>query len=285
MNIGPAVLSRSTPPVALTIAGSDSGGCAGIQADLKTFSALGVFGASAITAITAQNTQGVTAVQTLEPVIVAQQIQAVQDDFTLAACKTGMLASAEIIDAVAQQLKRSPAPLIIDPVMISTSGHRLISEEAIDAVINLLFPLALLITPNLHEASVMTGLPVPETADDMLPLAEALLTLGAKAVLLKGGHLQQGMPATDWLVTSDYHHQFTLARVETRNTHGTGCSLSAAITAGLAQQFSLLESVGRAKDWLHQALTSAASWQLGQGAGPVNHFHQWWGAHHNPLEV
>lgn len=261
-------------PVALTIAGSDSGGCAGIQADLKTFSALGVFGTSAITCLTAQNTRGVQAVHPVSPDMVLAQIEAVLSDFQVKAIKTGMLYSADIIAAVAQGLlaRRGDIPVIIDPVMIATSGDRLIDAAATDDLVRKLFPLAALITPNLDEAATLTGSKKASATEDMVAQGRALLAMGAAAVLMKGGH-GEGSEAIDILVTPEGIHTFSAPRLETRNTHGTGCTLSAAIAAGLAHGLALPEAVAKAKRYLSGSLAAGASWRLGHGPGPVDHFH------------
>ena len=261
-------------PVALTIAGSDSGGCAGIQADIKTFSALNVFGTSAITCITAQNTLGVSAIHAVPPALVLAQVEAVLDDFTVGAIKTGMLYSAEIITAIAAGLARKGAdiPLIVDPVMVATSGHRLINEDATRHLVAELFPLATLITPNLDEAAVLTGSGKAMTMPDIIAQGQAILALGARAVLMKGGH-GSGPDAVDVLIAPDVTQAISSPRLATRNTHGTGCTLSAAIAAGCARGLLLPEAVQQAKHYLSKALAAGADWTLGHGAGPVDHFH------------
>lgn len=263
-------------PVALAIAGSDSGGCAGIQADLKTFSALEVFGTSAITCVTAQNTRGVGSVHAVPPAIVAAQIEAVLSDFQVGAIKTGMLFSAPIIAAIADVLDCYPAlPLVLDPVMIATSGDPLIEQDAVAGIITRLFPRASLITPNLPEAAFLTGLSVAQDQHEMEAQARALLSRGAQAVLMKGGH-QHGVEAIDLLVDAHGTYEFRAPRIETRNTHGTGCTLSAAIAAHLARGEGLHDAIAHAKAYLTGALEAGAKFSLGSGPGPVHHFHHLW---------
>jgi hydroxymethylpyrimidine/phosphomethylpyrimidine kinase len=268
-------------PIALTIAGSDSGGGAGIQADLKTFSALRVFGTSAITALTAQNTQGVFAVHAPPPEFVAAQIRAVLDDMAVGAIKLGMLFSAPIITAVADVLDRHPEiPVVLDPVMIATSGDPLIEPEAVATMVRRLFPRAQLITPNLAEAAQLAGLPRAVNLAEMEAQGEGLLGMGAQAVLVKGGHAE-GAEAIDLLLTRGSTtrgstRRFSAPRVTTENTHGTGCTLSAAIAAGLARGFLLDEAIAHAKAYLTAALAAGAGWHLGKGHGPVHHFHAMW---------
>ncbi len=255
--------------VALTIAGSDSGGGAGIQADLKTFSALGVFGTSAITAITAQNTLGVDAVEVLSADIVTQQIKSVATDFPVVAAKTGMLANAEIIAAVAIAVQRhNISKLVVDTVMVSKSNHRLLVSEAEAAMRRILLPLAYIVTPNLPEAEVLTGMKIQNLAE-MREAATKLFALGAKHVLVKGGHLES-TPATDVFFDGKDFTELAAERVDTTSTHGTGCTLSAAIAAYLAHGLSPLEACRSAKAYLTGALRHAV--KLGHGHGPVNHF-------------
>lgn len=256
-------------PVALTIAGSDSGGGAGIQADLKAFSALGVFGTSAITAITAQNTVGVDAVEVLSAAIVRQQIQSVAADFTIAAAKTGMLANAEIIATVADTVGQTGITrLVADTVMVSKSGHRLLAADAETAMRDQLLPLAFIVTPNLPEAEVLTGLRITDLPA-MHEAARRLFSLGAKHVLVKGGHLE-GQPAVDLFFDGTSFTELSADRIETKSTHGTGCTLSAAIVAYLCRGKSPLEACRSAKQYLTGALKNAEP--LGHGHGPVNHF-------------
>ena len=254
--------------VALTIAGSDSGGGAGIQADLKTFAAHGVHGVSAITAVTAQNTRGVSAVQEIAAELVRLQIAAVLDDFPVAAAKTGMLSSAGIIRAVARSLEGHPRlPLVVDPVMVAKSGDRLLRPDAGEALRKRLLPRAALLTPNLPEASDLTGLTV-EDEGGMRAAGARLLDMGAGAVLVKGGHLP-GDRIVDLLFVGNEVHAFRSARIRTRATHGTGCTLSAAVAAGLAAGHSLFEAVRGARSYLRRAMQRAAP--LGAGHGPLGH--------------
>lgn len=255
------------PPVALTIAGSDSGGGAGIQADLKTFAAHGVYGVSAITAVTAQNTLGVRGVQEIEPGLVAAQIDAVAADFPVAAAKTGMLSSAAIIRAVAEAVEAHRLRVVVDPVMVAKSGDRLLRPAAVEALSVELLPRAALLTPNLPEAADLTGLAV-EGEQDMRAAGERLLELGAPAVLLKGGHLE-GAEILDLFLDGDGVFSFRDPRIRTRATHGTGCTLSAAVAANLARGQELREAVARARDYLRAAMLRAAP--LGAGCGPLGH--------------
>ena len=258
-----------TLPVALTIAGSDSGAGAGIQADLKTFSALGVYGVTVITAITAQNTVGVRAVQEIDLDVIGAQLDAVAEDFSIGALKTGMLSSAAIIEIVAAGIQRHRlGPLVVDPVMIAKSGDRLLREDAVDALRRRLLPLAHVVTPNIPEAEVLAGRPI-RTRDDRLAAAHAIMELGAQAVVIKGGHSQDD-PIVDLLVDSQGVHEYRAARIVTTSTHGTGCTFSAAITAGLAIGLDLPGAVAEARDYLSRALASAPG--LGHGHGPLNHF-------------
>ncbi|CAN1505368.1 ThiD Hydroxymethylpyrimidine/phosphomethylpyrimidine kinase [Rhabdaerophilaceae bacterium] len=262
--------------VALTIAGSDSSGGAGIQADLKTFSALGVYGASAITALTAQNTTGVSGVHAPAADFVGQQIDSVLDDLDVRAIKTGMLFSAAIAASVATSLDRRPhIPLVLDPVMVATSGDALIQQDAVATIIQRLFPRALLITPNLAEAAFLTGQSPARDLLEMEAQGRALLSRGARAVLVKGGH-SAGSDAIDLLVRPDGVESFSARRIDTQNTHGTGCTLSAAIAAFLAHGDELESAVAKAKAYLTKALEAARDLKLGHGAGPVHHFFAQW---------
>lgn len=257
------------PPVALTVAGSDSGGGAGIQADLKTFHAFGVFGTSAVTAVTVQDTRGVYGIQKVDPEIVADQIRAVAEDLHPAAAKTGMLADAPIIRAAAAALGEAGiAALVVDPVMVAASGDRLLEEEAIGALRSDLLPRALLVTPNLPEAEILAGAPV-EDPDDMRRAADAILETGAGAVLLKGGHLP-GPEVVDLLWDGRERREWRSPRIRTRAGHGTGCTLSAAIAAGLASGDDLEVAVDRALDFTRRALASAPD--LGGGTAPLDHW-------------
>ena len=261
--------SLPAPPVALTVAGSDSGGGAGIQADLKTFHAFGVFGTSAVTAITAQNTLGVTAVHAVPLDVVRAQIDAVASDLPPAAVKSGMLATAALVEAVADALRdHRLEAYVLDPVMVATSGDRLLDEDAEEAVVRRLLPLAALVTPNLHEAGILTGAPV-STFDDMRRAARALVDAGAGAALVKGGHLAE-REAVDVLWDGREERVWRRRRLPARNTHGTGCTLSAAVAAGLARGASLPDAVDTAVDYVARAIAGAPD--LGGGHGPVNHF-------------
>ena len=260
-------------PVALTIAGSDSGGGAGIQADLKTFAALGVYGTSAITALTAQNTLGVQGVLPVAPDFIAAQIASVLADFDVGAVKTGMLGTSEAIEAVAAALEPHPSlPLVLDPVMVATSGDPLIDDGAVATLVRVLVPRAVLITPNIPEAARMTGRQAAHSEEEMCQQARILLGLGPKAVLVKGGH-GTARDATDILLDETGFTRFSRPRVATRNTHGTGCTLSAAIAAGLASGADLAAAVAAAKEYLWRALASADRLGVGHGHGPVDHMH------------
>ncbi len=263
-------------PVALTIAGSDSGGGAGIQADLKTFSALGVYGASVITALTAQNTQGVRAIFDVSPAFIAEQIDAVFEDLAVGAVKIGMLSRAEIIDTVAAGLERHRVTgAVLDPVMVATSGDRLLRADAVARLRERLVPLAGLITPNLPEAALLLDEEVPRDESEMPAMAERLLALGARAVLLKGGHLG-GAESVDIFHDGRKVRRLAAPRIDTPNTHGTGCTLSSAVAAHLARGRDLASAVAAAKDYLTGALAAGRGWRIGQGHGPVHHFYRTW---------
>jgi hydroxymethylpyrimidine/phosphomethylpyrimidine kinase len=256
-------------PVALTIAGSDSGGGAGIQADLKTFHALGVFGTSALTAITAQNTVGVTAVHLVPPDVIRLQIQAVASDLRPRALKSGMIATAAQMEVVAEAIRANQlAPYVLDPVMIASSGDRLIDREAERALAGHLFPLATLVTPNLDEAGVLLGHPITNVAE-MGGAARALVDMGARAALVKGGHLP-GPEVVDLLWDGARERSWRRPKLETRSTHGTGCTLSAAVTAALARGMDLEAAVDLAVEFVARAIATAP--RLGSGNGPLNHF-------------
>ncbi len=270
------------PPRTLTIAGSDSGGGAGIQADLKTFSALGCYGMSVLTALTAQNTRQVTAIHDLPPDFIREQLDAVFTDIGVDAVKIGMLSRSDVIREIASTLaKYRPDHIVIDPVMVAKSGDRLLQDEAVAALKESLVPMATLITPNLPEAGVLSGSTV-STRKEMEYAGERILGMGPDAVLVKGGHLEGTDVSPDCLV---YHDKSTgsvqirwyeLPRVNTHNNHGTGCTLSSAIAAQLAKGESLDEAVGSALSYLNRALRKAADWKIGKGHGPVHHFHRWW---------
>jgi hydroxymethylpyrimidine/phosphomethylpyrimidine kinase len=256
----------------LTIAGSDSGGGAGIQADLKAFAARGIYGMSALTAITAQNTVGVQGVFELPAEFVAQQIDSVMSDIGADAWKTGMLSNAEIIQVVADRARRYAVErLVVDPVMVAKSGDPLLREEARDALIEALIPLAYVITPNHHEAQVLAGLEIT-TVDDMRDAAVAIHDMGARNVVVKGGHLPAASDAVDVLYDGREFAQFGAPRIDTPNTHGTGCTFASAIAAELAKGYDVPEAVRNAKEYLTAALRAAVDLQIGHGHGPLNHF-------------
>jgi len=268
-------MTRPIPNV-LTIAGSDSGGGAGIQADLKAFSALGAYGASVITALTAQNTRGVTAIHTPDPGFVTAQLDAVFDDIRIDAVKIGMLANAGIVRAVADALRRhQPKHVVLDTVMISKSNHALLAPDAVDAVRSELLPLADLLTPNLPEAAALLGTSSAADEAAMVDQGEALRKLGARAVLMKGGHLAAA-DSPDWLIQDSGTMRLAAPRVPVKNTHGTGCSLSSAIAALIPQRDDLASAVADAKIWLTGALEQSDRLDVGQGVGPVHHFYRWW---------
>ena len=259
--------------VALSIAGSDPSGGAGIQADLKTFTALGVYGASVITALTAQNTVGVTGVFAIPPQFIGQQLDAVASDLNITAVKTGMLGDTATVDAVVEGIMRHRfQAVIVDPVMVATSGGVLLAADAIAAVRSRLLPLASLITPNLHEAAKLLETTVALNVVQMEEQGRRLLELGPGAVLIKGGHAT-GAEAIDVLVTRNRTVHISAPRVQTRNTHGTGCTLSAAIAGYMAQGSELEHAVQNAKSFLTEALKAGSSQQLGAGAGPVDHLY------------
>jgi len=263
--------------IALTIAGSDSSGGAGIQADLKTFAAHEVYGASVIVALTAQNTRGVSAIHAVPAGFVAQQMDAVFEDLDVAAVKIGMLATAELIETVAAGLKRHRARnIVLDPVMVAASGAKLLEDDAIDALRRHIFPLATLITPNLPEAAALLGSSVAETEDAVETQADRLVALGAANVLIKGGHGGGAISSDLLLLAGGSRQRFDAPRLETRNTHGTGCTLSSAIASGLAKGLPLPEAVGRAKTYISAAIAAADEVPVGHGHGPVHHFHHWW---------
>lgn len=256
--------------IALTIAGSDSGGGAGIQADLKTFQELGVFGTSALTAVTAQNTHGVTSIQAMDPAMITAQIEAVVEDFSVKAVKTGMLFSAEIIHTVADTLRSRSIPLVIDPVMIAKGGASLLRDEAVEALKSVLLPLSTVVTPNIPEAEVLTGLRI-ETNADIKKAAEHILALGTSAVVIKGGHRTEALYAED-LFMSATGEQFSVRApwIHTKDTHGTGCTYAAALTAFLAEGQSLYQAVVSAKHFIHAAIEDGLN--IGGGHGPTNHW-------------
>ena len=253
----------------LIVAGSDSGGGAGIQADIKAVTAMGGFAATAITALTAQNTQGVHGVVPVDPAFIAQQIEVVLTDIGADALKTGMLHSAEVIDTVAASFRKHAAgvPLVVDPVMVAKGGHRLLLTEAETALRGRLLPMAAVLTPNLPEAEVLVGFPVRVEAD-MTRAAEKLVSFGARAVLMKGGHVA-GNRVIDLLITPEGETMLEGPRLETRHTHGTGCTLASACAAGIAQGMTLTDAVARAWAYVHEAIRRAPG--LGGGHGPLDH--------------
>jgi hydroxymethylpyrimidine/phosphomethylpyrimidine kinase len=279
-------------PKALTIAGSDSGGGAGIQADLKTFAALGVYGCSVITAITAQNTREVTGIEAVSAEMVRKQLEAVLSDIRPDVVKIGMLANASIIDVVAATLQQFPqSRLVLDPVMIAKSGAVLLARDSIKTLSQRLIPLSNVITPNIPEAEVLTGMKLTEESS-LLKAATAIRALGAKAVVIKGGHMpgvatrkagggrstvgEQSLQVVDVLDDGNEVHRLSGPWIEIRHTHGTGCTLASAIAAGLAHGLDVYASLLQAREFLTKALRTAFA--VGQGRGPVHHFHEWWHA-------
>jgi hydroxymethylpyrimidine/phosphomethylpyrimidine kinase len=259
----------------LSIAGSDPSGGAGIQADLKAFAALGAYGMAVITALTAQNTRGVRSFQTVEPAFVAEQIDAIFADVRVDAVKIGMVATAEIAVAVADRLRHHAARnVVVDPVMVAKSGHHLLREDAVAALRERLVPMARVITPNLPEAGVLLGAAAPATLAEMRRAVRELHRLGPQWVLLKGGHLG-GADSTDLLFDGRELSELPVARIDTENTHGTGCTLSSAITA-LLPRFEMVEAVRRAKAYLTGAIAASGRLTVGSGHGPVHHFHALW---------
>ena len=265
-------MTANRPPVAMTIAGSDSGGGAGIQADLKTFSALGVFGTSTLTAITAQNTVGVTAVHEIPTDVIAAQIDAVVTDIGADAVKTGMLSSPEIVTTVADAIRRHGiSNLVVDPVMVAKSGDRLLRAEAIATICDELIPLAKVVTPNIPEVEDLTGRSI-ESDDDARQAAQAIIDMGAKSVVIKGGH--RDGPPTDILYDGAEFIEFTAERIPSTSTHGTGCTFASAVAAGLAHDLDTPTAVKQAKEYVTAAISAA--YPIGQGHGPLHHFHAFW---------
>jgi hydroxymethylpyrimidine/phosphomethylpyrimidine kinase len=265
-----------TIPVALTIAGSDSSGGAGIQADLKTFAALGVFGASVITALTAQNTQSVSGIHPVPADFVTAQMDAVFGDLDVKAVKIGMLAQRATVDAIVAGLARwSPRHIVLDPVMVATSGDRLLAADAVEGLRTKLIPRASLVTPNLPEAAALLDEAVATSAAAIESQGQRLLSMGCSAVLIKGGH-GQGAESIDYLVTSHGTIALTSPRIATKNTHGTGCSLSSAIAAGLAKGEDMETAVRHAKAWISTAIAAADRLGVGHGNGPIHHFHRFY---------
>jgi hydroxymethylpyrimidine/phosphomethylpyrimidine kinase len=256
----------------LTIAGSDSGGGAGIQADLKTFSALGCYGTSAITAVTVQNTLGVTEIYSIPAGIVQGQVRAVMDDIKTAAIKIGMVHSAELAMAIADVLKNYPGiPVIFDPVMVSTSGHRLIENDTIATLQKELFPIAKLVTPNLDEAELLAAMKI-NTVGDMKEAASRMISAGCNAVLIKGGHIKGADLLDLYLDKNGFEKIFHSATIATPNTHGTGCTLSSAIASFIALGEEMVMAIEKAKKYVHQAILSGQHVKTGEGQGPLNHF-------------
>lgn len=255
----------------LTIAGSDSGGGAGIQADIKTFSALGCFGTSAITAITVQNTLGVSDIHSIPPEIVYKQIKAVMDDIHPAAIKIGMVHSSILAEAIASGISQYGIPVILDPVMVATSGDKLIEDSTIKSLNEKLFPLAKLVTPNIYEAEILAGMTIKNT-EEMITASRQILKLGCQAVLVKGAHLKQRLLSDVYVDTSHREKIFKSEYIDTRNTHGTGCTLSSAIAAFVAKGFDLIKAIEEAKAYVHKAILQGKDIETGKGHGPVNHF-------------
>ena len=265
-----------TIPIALTIAGSDSSGGAGIQADLKTFAALGVYGASVITALTAQNTAGVSGIHAVPPAFVTAQIDAVFGDLDVKAVKIGMVGELETIEAIAAALARwKVAHVVLDPVMVATSGDRLVSADALVGLRTKLIPRASLITPNLPEAAALLDEPVASDEAAIAHQGKRLLALGCRAALIKGGH-GQGVESIDYLFSGNGMVKLPAVRIRTQNTHGTGCSLSSAIAAGLAKGEDMEIAVRDAKAWISAAIAAADRLEVGHGRGPVHHFHRFY---------
>ncbi len=264
-------------PIALTIAGSDPSGGAGVQADLKTFAALGVYGASVLTALTAQNTQSVSAIHDVPPAFITAQLNAVFADFKVDAVKIGMLSRSAVIDAIAVGLEKHRVNnIVLDPVIVATSGDALLVPAAVNALRQKLIPKALVVTPNLPEAAALTGASVARNEREMEIQAREILVLGAKHVLIKAGH-GEGDESVDLLVSLKETHRFAARRIATKNTHGTGCTLSSAVAAGLAKGLALREAVRLAKQYVTSAIAAADKLQVGHGHGPLNHFHKFWG--------
>lgn len=256
----------------LIIAGSDSGGGAGIQADIKTVTALGAFAATAVTALTAQNTEGVHGIMAVEPAFVAKQIRVVLDDIGADAIKVGMLGSADVIEAVVGEIEEAARtiPLVVDPVMVAKSGHHLLEPAAVEAMKARLLPIARVLTPNVPEAEALSGVRI-ESFDDLRRAADKILSYGPEAVFMKGGHLRSRAEVRDLLVTEDGEEEFEGPRVASRHTHGTGCTLSSALATGLAQGMTVSEAVARARAYVETAILTAPG--LGRGHGPLNHLH------------
>ena len=261
----------------LTIAGSDSGGGAGIQADLKTFSAIGCYGMSVITALTAQNTRGVNGIHAVPPAFAVEQIDAVLSDIGTDAIKIGMLYSAELIEVVAKALKKHGASkIVLDPVMVAQSGDKLLQDDAIEAIKEHLMPLADVVTPNIPEASVLCGRPLRQWSD-IESAAKTLAQHGSRSILIKGGHGEEDNSIDLLFLTRENRFvRLTADRIKTNNNHGTGCTLSSAIASYMAKGMDIEEAVQKAKTFMNRAIAAGAQYQIGQGHGPVHHFFQWW---------
>jgi len=256
-------------PKSLTIAGSDSGGGAGIQADLKTFASLGVYGTSAITAVTSQNTLGVTDIVDIPAKSVVSQIQAVISDIGTDSIKTGMLSNASIVNAVSSFLSQNKfEKIIVDPVMISKSGHKLLSESAIKSIVSMLIPISYIITPNIPEASIISGTEI-DSIESAKIAAKKIVKLGARTCIVKGGHFDG--PPTDVFYDGKKYEIFKSKRINTKNTHGTGCTFSAAIAAYIAKGEDIISSISKSKDYINSAIQE--NFLIGKGHGPLNHFH------------
>ncbi|MXN91059.1 bifunctional hydroxymethylpyrimidine kinase/phosphomethylpyrimidine kinase [Flavobacterium sp. Sd200] len=266
-------MKKYTYPAMLTIAGSDSGGGAGIQADIKTFAALGCYGMSAVTALTAQNTLGVSGIHSIPPDFVKAQLDAVLTDIKPHAIKIGMVHSPELVGVIASALKQYPdIPVILDPVMVATSGDRLIAQETVAELVSQLFPLTTLITPNLDEASLLWGMPIT-TVDQMHTAGQEIMQQGCNALLLKGGHLQQQELTTLLFTENGKVTAFTSNKIETKNMHGSGCTLSSAIAAYIARGEDLHNAVALAQKYVHNAIYNGKDVVTGKGHGPLNHFY------------
>lgn len=264
------------PPIALTIAGTDPTGGAGVQADLKTFSAFRVYGASVMTALVAQNTRGVTAIHDVPVDFIRAQLDSVFDDLDVAAVKIGMLSQPQVIHAVAEEIRRREVTkLVVDPVMVAASGDRLLAEDAVSALRERLVPLAQVITPNLPEAAALLDERAAESEDEMIVQGQRLLALGCQAVLVKGGH-SSGAESVDVLIDAEGVSRFPARRIDTQNTHGTGCTLSSAIAAGLAFGQDLKQAVAEAKAYISGAIAASDDLRIGHGHGPVHHYHRMW---------
>ena len=276
-NLNQATFSTALkcPPIVLTIAGSDSGGGAGVQADIKAISATGSYACSVVTAITAQNTLGVSGIFPIPLEYVEKQLDAVFTDLNIVAVKVGMLADSDIIQLVAKKLKQyAPQYLVVDPVMVTTNGDLLLEKSAIETLKTVLFPLADIITPNLPEGAALIDIPTPSDEKGMFTMVPALRNVGASAILLKGGQLENDQNSNDLLITETTTEKLNAKRIKTKNNHGTGCSLSSSIASYLAQGYALPTAVKRAKDYITQALTHADLLEIGQGRGPIHHFYR-----------